>query len=177
MLHLLCTDNRRIITEKRSLCIFSISAESLHMDHSNDLFTFGMQKGRISQQGLGNPLCSVTLDRIWLFLHFPVSHFSRCLAALKADAGPSAVALMLHSCSARCDGEPALTQGHDSSIHTQAVKPQQPQPALFRASQFPLTDSSRTSPLIKSKLPLDLVVPHAFPRTLRTRVLIQAALL
>lgn len=46
MLHHLCAEG---LSEKRSLCIFSIPAESVHVDHSIDLFTLGIQEGRISQ--------------------------------------------------------------------------------------------------------------------------------
>lgn len=46
-------------------------------------------------------LCPLKIAGRWFFLHFHVSCFSKCLAALTVDAGVSAIAHMLYSCSAK----------------------------------------------------------------------------
>lgn len=117
MLHQLCAEG---LSQKRDLSVSFLSQQSQCMwitvltssllgykkeEFHSCLIEFQVPEGSWESFQIPSGLCHLKIDKGWLFLYFPISCFSRCLAVLKADAGPSAVALMLYSCSAEvCTG-------------------------------------------------------------------------
>lgn len=168
MLHWLHQDtSSRTVIKKRFLFSVSVAHESVHVDQLLTSSLLGYQKDDfhscfVESQGPSPSgvlwilsdygLCPLKIAGRWFFLHFHVSCFSRCLAALTVNAGVPAIAHVLYSCSAKvctcaqwaCAN--SIWQQHAHSIFTSTVWNHRGlRPALLRVSQFPLTVSSRIS--------------------------------